>query len=280
MTDLPDSSHSASQPSATLAADLLRHYSFELGQYGLAQQIEIWLEYYPSPWLPTAIIEALYQGRYKAISVEQILNLWQRRGHPVYHFNHEFERLVCGNLPRPPEPDPPKEFHQLIPASSKPGLSYRKMLLELPSVRAASRLDRLSEIPSLKLALTRPTNRALEVDYPVTGPNGTEEPCEKTATPPAIAVGKNGKLTPPSNITDREFKEFKEGVVFGLSSGLAVHALKPRFRLELSQHYKPDWLTFLTSNPSIDQFTPEVDDPSEFHSKLKAVVQPGHRGES
>ncbi|MBF2025137.1 MAG: hypothetical protein IGS48_00005, partial [Oscillatoriales cyanobacterium C42_A2020_001] len=74
-------------------------------------------------------------------------------------------------------------------------------------------------------------------------------------------------------ISQREFKEFKEGVVFGLSSGLAVRALKPRFRLELSQHYKPDWLTFISASPSIDQFTPEADSP-EFHSKLRATVQP------
>jgi hypothetical protein len=46
-----------------------------------------------------AILEALYQGRYKVISVEEILKIWHRRGHPTFHFTGEFERLVCKNLP-------------------------------------------------------------------------------------------------------------------------------------------------------------------------------------
>ncbi|EKQ69266.1 hypothetical protein OsccyDRAFT_1891 [Leptolyngbyaceae cyanobacterium JSC-12] len=277
----PDT-HSASQSSAILAVDLLRHYSFELGQYNLSQQVDIWLDYYPAQWLPTAIIEALYQGRYKAISVEQILNIWQRRGHPVYHFNHEFERLVCGNLPRPPEPASTK-----IPLPPcKPALSYRRMLLELPSVRAASQLERLSEIPSLKLALTCPENAVVEHRQPGTSELSTTNVCSPEAPCNAIAPsaisGKNGKSEPPLERTNREFKEFKqfkEGVVFGLSSGLAVRALNPRFRLEFSRYYKPNWLMFLSTHPSIDQFTPDTDDSSEFHNKLKAVVQPGQRSE-
>ncbi|MBF2025252.1 MAG: hypothetical protein IGS48_00590, partial [Oscillatoriales cyanobacterium C42_A2020_001] len=214
MTNLPDHSYSPAQPSATLAADLLHHYSFELGRYGLSQQVDIWLEYYPDQWLPTAIIEALYQGRYKAISVEQILNIWQRRGHPVYHFNHEFERLVCGNLPRPLEASPAKEVRQSTPPSPKPTLSYRKMLLELPSVRAASQLERLSEIPSLKLALTRSESRVLDSStpsasaYSATTTNREEEPCQ-VAVSPAIAK-KNGTSESSLQISQREFKEFKE----------------------------------------------------------------------
>jgi hypothetical protein len=46
-----------------------------------------------------AVLEALYQGRYKVISVEEILKLWHRRGQPTFHFTHDFERLVCKNLP-------------------------------------------------------------------------------------------------------------------------------------------------------------------------------------
>lgn len=277
MTNLPDHSYSTSQPSVTLATDLLRHYSFELGRYGLNQQIDIWLEYYPTQWLPTAIIEALYQGRYKAISVEQILNIWQRRGHPVYHFNHEFERLVCANLPRPSESTPAIEFRQSPSPAPKPTLSYRRMLLELPSVRAASRLDRLSEIPSLKLALTHSKSRGSENTEVSSEPVASRDPATSVSTIEASCPAIAEKISPvglPLQISEREFKEFKEGVVFGLSSGLAVRALHPRFRLELSQYYKPDWLTFIPANAAIDQFTPEEDSP-EFHSKLKAaVVQP------
>ncbi|MDB9376454.1 hypothetical protein, partial [Nodularia sphaerocarpa] len=41
----------------------------------------------------------LYQGRYKGISVQQILAFWQRRGQVIYHFNMEFERLICSKFP-------------------------------------------------------------------------------------------------------------------------------------------------------------------------------------
>lgn len=226
MTELPTHLHNLSKDPARLAADLLHHYSFELAGYSVAQQVEIWQEYYPAEWLPVAIIEALYQGRYKAISVEQILNLWQRRNHPVHHFNHEFERLICGNLPQPADGVSANAAQLAMLPLPKPSLSYRKMLSELPSVQAASKLERLSEIPSIKVALTR-SERSLT---------------QSEAPPPQ-------ELSPPTPlIPDRDFKEFKEGVVFGLSSGLAVRALKPRLRLELSQQFTPNWMSFLDAN--------------------------------
>ena len=77
---------------------LLLHYIFDLGGYSARELVEHWLRYYPASWLRVAAIEALYQGRYKAISVEQILGVWQRRGQVLPHFNCEFERLVCGNI--------------------------------------------------------------------------------------------------------------------------------------------------------------------------------------
>jgi hypothetical protein len=85
---------------ALYAANLLRHYSFELAGHSIGQLLTHWLASYPASWVQMAIVEALYQGRYKAVSVEQILIFWQRRGYPVHHFNHEFERLVCNKFPR------------------------------------------------------------------------------------------------------------------------------------------------------------------------------------
>ena len=75
---------------------LLQAYSFELGGYRPAELLAIWqeqLEAEPS-WIRSAVVEALYQGRYKALSVEQILRLWKRRGHPLRHFNQDFEQVV------------------------------------------------------------------------------------------------------------------------------------------------------------------------------------------
>jgi hypothetical protein len=81
-------------------ARLLTHYSFDLGGEAVDRLLDRWLRSYPAPWLRSAVIEALYQGRYKAVSVEQILSLWQRRRQPLYHFNHEFERIVCSRFPK------------------------------------------------------------------------------------------------------------------------------------------------------------------------------------
>jgi hypothetical protein len=82
---------------AVAVAEFMVRYSFELNGYAVEQWIQQWLTCYPSLWVRNAAIEALYQGRYKAISISQILNLWQRRGRPLQHFNREFERIVAGH---------------------------------------------------------------------------------------------------------------------------------------------------------------------------------------
>lgn len=82
------------------AAALLLHYGFDLGGRKAEKLAMEWLTKYPHFWLRLAVIEALYQGRYKSVSVEQILSMWKRLGQPLYHFNGEFERLVCSNYPQ------------------------------------------------------------------------------------------------------------------------------------------------------------------------------------
>lgn len=86
----------AKEAIAADVAELIARYSFDLEGYGLDRWIDLWLHQYPMGWLSKAVIEALYQGRYKAVSVWQILELWQRRGKPVQHFSREFERMVSG----------------------------------------------------------------------------------------------------------------------------------------------------------------------------------------
>ncbi|BAZ49640.1 hypothetical protein NIES4103_22520 [Nostoc sp. NIES-4103] len=90
---------SGPETSADLAAALLVHYSFDLSGYSASELVYRWQNQYPIDWLHVAVIEALYQGRYKAISVQQILAFWQRRGQATYHFNMEFERLICSKFP-------------------------------------------------------------------------------------------------------------------------------------------------------------------------------------
>jgi hypothetical protein len=79
---------------------LLTRFSFDLNGSTAKQLVSFWLARYPSHWVQLALVEALYQGRYKARSIEQILMLWQRRGYPLYHFNHEFERIIRGRFSR------------------------------------------------------------------------------------------------------------------------------------------------------------------------------------
>ena len=91
---------STTDSAVAYAVALLSHYKFELRGYPAEELVNLWLEKYQSNWVRLGVIEALYQGRYKAISVEQILAVWARRGQPIYRFTHEFERLISRKLPQ------------------------------------------------------------------------------------------------------------------------------------------------------------------------------------
>ncbi len=79
---------------------LMEEYSFDLAGFEAGELVTIWHERLDAElsWIRSAVLEALYLGRYKAFSVEQILQGWKRRGHPVRHFNSEFERIVFGPI--------------------------------------------------------------------------------------------------------------------------------------------------------------------------------------
>ncbi len=87
------------------AEALLQHYSFDLGNRPLQVLLAEWQALFSLDWIRLAVIEALYLGRYKAVSVEQILRQWVRRDQPATHFSYEFEHLVCDRFPRPLLPD-------------------------------------------------------------------------------------------------------------------------------------------------------------------------------
>ncbi len=80
-----------------IAIALLQHYSFDLGGYTIKDLTRAWANF-KSEWVRQAVIESLFQGRYKAVSVNQILHLWERKGEPNCRYNREFERLVCGDV--------------------------------------------------------------------------------------------------------------------------------------------------------------------------------------
>ncbi len=122
---------------------LLVHYDFDLGNETAEEIVNRWVINYEVDWLTLAAMEALYQGRYKAISVQQILTLWKRRGQPIYHFNGEFERLIHRHLPpglrdqikiNPPQQENPpplieEESGEKIPLET-PELSLEPALAE------------------------------------------------------------------------------------------------------------------------------------------------------
>jgi hypothetical protein len=90
-----------SNKSTALAAALLTYYGTEGTRLSVrVKLLARWLKLYPEPWVRAALIESIYQGRYKTVSVEQLLERWQHRGQPVCHFNSEFARLICQNIPR------------------------------------------------------------------------------------------------------------------------------------------------------------------------------------
>lgn len=89
---------------------LLNYYGFELEGMTAQSVIQQWQALHPVEWIRPAVLEALYRGRYKKISVEEILRVWEKWGEPKLNFNSEFERLICAklsdNLALNPPPDP------------------------------------------------------------------------------------------------------------------------------------------------------------------------------
>ncbi|MBW4642128.1 MAG: hypothetical protein KME23_03780 [Goleter apudmare HA4340-LM2] len=119
--------------SVDLATALMIHYSFDLSGYSANELIRRWQTHYPVDWLHIAVIEALYQGRYKAVSVQQILTFWQRRGQATYHFNMEFERMICSKFP-----ENLTSFSAPVLPSTKRNIALEHINSQLSSVTASS----------------------------------------------------------------------------------------------------------------------------------------------
>ncbi len=147
------------------AETLLTYYGFDLSGYTVNRTVQGWLQDYRADWIPAAIVEALYQGRYKAISVSQILSLWKRRGQPLRHFNHEFETIICRELPYPPELTslllPPSR-----PASSPSSSPSLDNVVELP-IRSQT-VGQFGKGEELLFADETSTDKAIRSSLPMT----------------------------------------------------------------------------------------------------------------
>jgi hypothetical protein len=149
----PPSSTSSSPISTTL--ELLTYYSLESDRYppsiSKAQVLDEWLKSYSEQWIRLALVESLYQGRYKMISVEQLLVLWSRRGQPTFHFNHEFASLVCHDVPHQMEQAVifKVSFHDTLPHQSSAAESPPSAQMAPRSISDAEKVSVDSENPIL-----------------------------------------------------------------------------------------------------------------------------------
>ncbi len=251
----------------SLAVSLLTHYSFDLGGYSASELVKRWENQYPSNWVHLAITEALYQGRYKAVSVQQILTLWLRRNHPGYHFNMEFERLICNKLPE--------------------DLRWNS----LPPLRPA--LPSVSNHRTIKDVMRNyQSSRTLNTSYQANNQQAIETPPESNNHIAELASAQTEENSTPRNAT--KALSASTSMVFTTSNQASTaqrttsrtlietrHIEKEsEFTLEESEPEKPSSKTLAKllpparNHPPIEQFTPEKSDSTEtFTSKLKGIVK-------
>lgn len=274
----------ASNVTNNLAVSLLTHYSFDLGGYSASELVKRWENQYPSNWVHLAIIEALYQGRYKAVSAQQILTLWLRRNHPSYHFNMEFERLICNKLPEdlkwnnslPPLPPALPSVGSSNPTiedvmrnyESSNSSYYRNLeteqVVEKPveednyhtaELASAASEDSIARNPSKVL----PTSTSM-----VFVPNTQSQASVTRSTSTASRTLTETKYYIEKN---SEFKKFKE-----LKQSEESQQLEQSEKAFISEK-RVKLLPPERNHPPIEQFTPDKSDSSDsFTSKLKGVM--------
>lgn len=260
----------------SLAVSLLTHYSFDLGGYSASELVKRWENQYPSNWVHLAVIEALYQGRYKAVSVQQILTLWLRRNHPSYHFNIEFERLICNKLPEdlrwsslPPLPPalPSVSNHRTIKDvmknyQSSPRANDSSSQRNNQRQQAIEATNEPSDYPTPELVSTEAeeNSNARNLSKVVPAPfSMVFSPSKSQTSTTHIRASRTLTETRNNVITDSEF---------GLQEQLEEQPEKPSVSRTLAKLLPP-----ARNHPPIEQFTPEKSDSTEtFTSKLKAVI--------
>ncbi|MEH2382595.1 MAG: hypothetical protein V7K27_27535 [Nostoc sp.] len=238
LTTLPDTS-------ANLAIALLINYSFDLSGYSANELVERWQTQYPLNWLHLAVIEALYQGRYKAVSVQQILVFWQRRDQATYHFNMEFERMICSKFPQrltsfAAPALPPGQKNPTVEKVTSPQLPPAKIGNGYQQSNTATLQLKSSES---KTSLSEEEGKQEDRDHKTVlkSPPSGKFTSSATLQLSAVSQRQTSQESPPPSASPLHHKRAK------LLPPAAIHA-------------------------PIGQFTPEKSDRSEsFTSKLKAM---------
>ncbi|MCC5647019.1 hypothetical protein LC607_29690 [Nostoc sp. CHAB 5824] len=239
LTTLPDTS-------ANLAIALLINYSFDLSGYTANELVERWQTQYPLNWLHLAVIEALYQGRYKAVSVQQILVFWQRRDQATYHFNMEFERMICNKFPQSLTSSPAPA----LPLAKKNPIVEKVTSPQLPPAKIRNGYQK-SNTATLQLNSSEQKTSLGEEE-------GKEEARENKTVPKSHLSGK-----------------FASSAMLQLSSAVNQRQTSqesPPPSPSSNHRRQPKLLPPAPIHAPIGQFTPEKSDRSEsFTSKLKAM---------
>lgn len=251
--------------------NLLKHYSFESNHQSYERVIDSWLGRFPLDWVNLALIESLYQGRYKVVSVEQILTLWQRRGKPSHHFNNDFERLVSNNLPQAFEKKgaklPRKTLHSRLntpqnsrPVTSPPIVTYFNGSLGRPKVPSSSPLSDSSRDIRLPQKPAQVSESSEDGDQnPVLhNPSVTSETDLEVTNPPTMKLEATPTLTESTD-------HFEQDLVDASSKELLADHSNSSSSVSLSAPVG-EMLT------PIDQFVPQSSSTG-FCSKLTAMAQ-------
>lgn len=250
MSELENSATALEKTAAAAAALLLANYSFDLGGYSPHELVERWSGRCPANWVRLAVIEALYQGRYKAISVDQILNIWLRRNQPLHHFKYEFERLVCNKLP----PELQQQFF-MSSADLPPGYPQ-------PPIDPVDILH-LEKSESFNQATLPSSTSVEELGQPIK--------LAETLSEPSITVAED--LPIPKNSGDKPvpnkpmLPEFKRVPDRNITSQAELLSKQQVNTIQFSDF--ANWLGY----PPIDQFIPDPPFP-DFHTKLKSFTYP------
>ena len=82
-----------------LIAVIIKIYGLSLDDRQVEATSIAWFQKYDRAWILKAIVESLYRGRYKLVSVDNILKDWDRIGKPRYNFTPEYEREILQKMP-------------------------------------------------------------------------------------------------------------------------------------------------------------------------------------
>jgi len=243
-----DDSQTPTREWLDLAAALLIHYSFDLSGYSASELVNRWQTQYPVNWLHLAVIEALYQGRYKAFSVQQILTFWQRRGQAIFHFNMEFERLICSKFP------------ESLTEVTSPFLSPNKEnTFELPP-SANSVTDNSATPASVGNGYRHNNTHSIEVMSEEEKPLLHYEETRKSTQTNNVLV---------SSTTKSKYSLGRQSAYPSSQTTADGHLVR---QTSTSLNQQVSLSLPAVNHPPIGQFTPEKSDPSElFTSKLKAM---------